>query len=333
MVPLAPTAQPWLSVAEGDVKERLSSPRPLRAPRRAADRGDEDRAAYPTAQPWSSSTKQTPLRWLPCGSGFCHCHAPSPVDMEARLGAGVARAPTHSAIATSVATNMQRIQDRDSTQSSAVTMAPSSRIRVASAHPCWRDGQTNPRHRPAVVYPSDNRRGGIPPASSSPARLSQSYSCTQSSLCRGSAGARGARARRHRRAGSGAGWIPGDRGATHRLRPSLVGQRADHLGGARQHLACRQLVLVERFRRTPPSGGPTSPSRRTTRSCSCYMMRDSRGQMVAMPSNLLFAAAVNAPAARLWSIPKKAAKRYWGRAFGPDGWAMPTSTRSSPSCG
>jgi hypothetical protein len=56
-----------------------------------------------------------------------------------------------------------------------------------------------------------------------------------------------------------------------------------------------------------------------------YMMGIPKGQMVAMPGNLLFSAKVKDPAgAPLWSITTKAAKRYWGTAFGPDGWAMPT---------
>ena len=55
------------------------------------------------------------------------------------------------------------------------------------------------------------------------------------------------------------------------------------------------------------------------------MMGIPRGQMAAMPGDLLLAGTLNDPAGDpLWSITTKEAKRHWGKVIGPDGWSMPT---------
>jgi hypothetical protein len=57
----------------------------------------------------------------------------------------------------------------------------------------------------------------------------------------------------------------------------------------------------------------------------CWIQEAPRGQVAAVPGNLLLAANVKHPdGTRLWSTTTKAAKRYWGRVMGPVGWEMPT---------
>ena len=56
-----------------------------------------------------------------------------------------------------------------------------------------------------------------------------------------------------------------------------------------------------------------------------WMMGIPRGQMAAMPGDLLLAGTLNDPAGDpLWSITTKEAKPYWGEVIGLDGWTMPT---------
>jgi len=43
----------------------------------------------PTAQPWVASQKEAARRGFPCGSGFCHTHPPSLVEMNAAARGGV----------------------------------------------------------------------------------------------------------------------------------------------------------------------------------------------------------------------------------------------------
>ncbi len=58
-----------------------------------------------------------------------------------------------------------------------------------------------------------------------------------------------------------------------------------------------------------------------------YMMGIPRGQMAAMPGDLLLKFSLadrDEPDDILLAMTAKQARSYWGKAIGPDGWAMPT---------
>ena len=64
---------------------------------------------------------------------------------------------------------------------------------------------------------------------------------------------------------------------------------------------------------------------------AAWMLGIPRGQMAAMPGNLLLEGTLGNPkdpaGDPLWSITNLAAKPYWGEVIGPDGWAMPTANK------
>ena len=88
MVPLAPTAQPWL------VSLKVTPSRYLLVPELCGVQVAPPLLVAkimpptPTAQPWLASTNLTPPSSLPCGSGFCHSQLPSPVLTSGLTGPG-----------------------------------------------------------------------------------------------------------------------------------------------------------------------------------------------------------------------------------------------------